>query len=90
MRKEYLHLSVYTCNKCGGPVIVGSVAIRENEISKETEKRTLGTICLSCDDRPSQFFGIKPAREFAPVEWHMITGVPETAMLSERGLVSRD
>jgi len=90
MRKEYLHLSLYQCNKCGGPVIVGSVAVRENEISKETEKRALGTICLSCNDRPSQVSGIKPAREFAPVEWQASTGIPQVPLLSEPGLVSRD
>ena len=90
MKKEYLHLSVYACNRCGGPVIVGSVAVRETEISKETEKRTLGTTCLSCNDRPSQLGGIKPAREFAPVEWQTVTGIPQLAMLAEPGLVSRD
>jgi hypothetical protein len=90
MRKEYLHLSVYTCNKCGGPVIVGSVAVRENEISKETEKRALGTICLSCNDRPSQFLGIRPAREFAPVEWQTVAGILLIPTLSEPGLVCRD
>ena len=37
MRKQYLRLSVYPCEKCEGPVISGSLAVRENEISKETD-----------------------------------------------------
>ena len=34
MRKQYLHLSAYACDLCAGPVIAGSVAVRENEISR--------------------------------------------------------
>ncbi len=37
MRKQFLHLSVYSCDKCSGPVVAGSLAVRENEISKETD-----------------------------------------------------
>jgi hypothetical protein len=37
MRRQYLHLCPYACDKCGGPVIAGTVAVRENDISKETE-----------------------------------------------------
>jgi hypothetical protein len=39
MRKQYLHLSVYSCDQCDGPVVTGSLAVRENEISKETDIR---------------------------------------------------
>ena len=39
MRKQYLHLSAYSCDLCAGPVIAGAVAVRENEISKETDIR---------------------------------------------------
>ena len=42
MTKQYLHLSAYACDKyacdkCAGPVIAGPTAVRENEISKETD-----------------------------------------------------
>src|SRR5712671_7797142 len=39
MKKQYLHLSAYSCDKCSGPVIAGSLGVRENEISKETDIR---------------------------------------------------
>ncbi len=39
MKKQYLHLSAYSCDKCAGPVIAGSIGVRENEISKETDIR---------------------------------------------------
>jgi hypothetical protein len=54
MKKQYLHLSVYFCDKCEGPVVSGSVAVRENEISKETDVREIGAICLSCGHRQSK------------------------------------
>jgi hypothetical protein len=37
MKKQYLHLSAYSCDNCRGPVVSGSLAVRENEISKETD-----------------------------------------------------
>ena len=39
MKIQYLHLSAYSCDKCTGPVVAGSLAVRENEISKETDIR---------------------------------------------------
>jgi hypothetical protein len=30
MKRQYLHLSAYQCDKCEGPVISGSIAVREN------------------------------------------------------------
>ncbi len=50
-RKHYLHLSVFQCSDCSGPVVSGSIAVRENEISKETEVSEVGAICLSCGHR---------------------------------------
>ena len=69
MRKQYLHLCVYLCDKCKGPVVSGSLAVRENEIVRETEIRQVGAICLSCGHRQSKIeeFGI--TRQFPPVEW---------------------
>jgi DNA-directed RNA polymerase subunit RPC12/RpoP len=48
MKKQYLHLVAYACEKCRGPVVSGSLAVRENEISKETDIKDLGARCLSC------------------------------------------
>jgi hypothetical protein len=69
MRKQYLHLSAYACDVCAGPVIAGAVAVRENEISKETDIRQVGAICLTCGHR--QGGPTEPARvhHLLPIEW---------------------
>jgi hypothetical protein len=69
MKKHYLHLSVYRCDKCEGPVVAGSVATRENEISRETEKREVGAICLSCGYRQSPTSDGVPVRHVLPMDW---------------------
>ena len=69
MRKQYLHLSAYSCDNCQGPVVSGWLAVRENEISKETEIRPVGAICLSCGHRQSKITELKLCRDFPPVEW---------------------
>jgi hypothetical protein len=69
MRKQYLHLSAYPCDKCKGPVIAGSLAVRENEISKETDLRQVGAICLSCGHRQDTIPELGITRQFPPVEW---------------------
>jgi len=69
MRKRYLHLSVYSCDRCGGPVVAGSLAVRENEISKETDIKPVGAICLSCGHRQSKMTKLGMPRQFPPVEW---------------------
>jgi hypothetical protein len=69
MRKQYLHLCVYPCDKCKGPVVSGSLAVRENEISRETEIRQVGAICLSCGHRQSKSAEFPITRQFPPVEW---------------------
>jgi len=51
MRKQYLHLSAYICDECKGPVVSGLLAVREDEISRETDIRPIGAICLSCGHR---------------------------------------
>jgi hypothetical protein len=68
MRKQYLHLSAYRCDACAGPVISGSLGMRENEISKETDIRQLGAICLSCGHRPCAATYPALARELMPLE----------------------
>ena len=69
MRKQYLHLSAYPCDKCQGPVVSGSLAVRENAISKETDIRQVGASCLSCGHRQTSPTGMMPVRHFVPVEW---------------------
>jgi hypothetical protein len=69
MRKQYLHLSTYRCDACDGPVVAGSLGVRENEISKETDIRQVGAVCLSCCRRQSEATAPARARHFLPMEW---------------------
>jgi len=69
MRKQYLHLSAYSCDKCKGPVVAGSLAVRENEISKETDIRQVGAICLACGHRQNRATEPERAHQFFPTEW---------------------
>lgn len=69
MRKQYLHLSAYSCDSCHGPVVSASLAVRENAISKETDIRQVGAICLSCGHRPQNGTGKAAVRHFSPLEW---------------------
>jgi hypothetical protein len=72
MRKQYLHLSVSPCDKCNGPAVAGSLAVRENEISKETDIRRIGEICLSCGHRQHRANMASFTRHFLPVEWQPV------------------
>lgn len=69
MRRQYLHLSAYPCDTCAGPVIAGSLGVRENEISKETDIRPVGAICLSCGHRQCSATEPARARHLMPMEW---------------------
>jgi len=69
MKTRYLHVSAYSCNRCRGPVISGSTAVRENEISRETDIRQVGAICLACGHRQSQATLPDVAHNFPPVTW---------------------
>jgi hypothetical protein len=77
MRKQYLHLSVYDCDLCAGLVVTGSVAVRENEISKETGVRGVGAICLSCGHRPEGASQPARIRHLSPIEWEPLAPVRE-------------
>jgi hypothetical protein len=77
MRKQYLHLSAYDCDLCAGPVITGSLAVRENEISKETEIREVGAICLTCGHRQSKGTGSARIRHLLPIEWEPASPIAE-------------
>jgi hypothetical protein len=81
MKKQYLHLSAYPCDTCAAPVIAGTLAIRENEISKETDIRPVGAICLSCGHRPSTATAPARVRHLLPIEWAPADGV-ETSQLA--------
>jgi hypothetical protein len=78
MSKQYLHLSAYFCDKCNGPVIAGSLGVRENEISKETDIRQVGAICLSCGHRQSKGIEAGAARDFPPVPWESMKAIDAT------------
>lgn len=70
MKRQYLHLSVYRCEECTGPVIAGWLGVRENAISKETLIRQVGAICISCGHRQQNTTGTTEAtRHFPPMEW---------------------
>ena len=69
VKRQYLHLSAYSCDKCTRPVVAGSLAVRENEISKETDIRQVGAICLSCGQWQSKRTEAGVTRYFPPVQW---------------------
>jgi hypothetical protein len=75
MRKQYLHLSVYPCDACAGPVVEGSTAVRENEISKEIDIRQVGAICLSCGHRQNQTSEPARVRHLPPITWEPVETV---------------
>jgi hypothetical protein len=80
MSKHYLHLSAYRCDMCAGPVIAGSTAVRENEISKETDIRQIGAICLSCGNRQDKATEPARARHLMPMEWEPASTVKASAL----------
>lgn len=70
MKKHYLHLSAYPCDTCAGPVIAGSTSVRESEISKETEIKTVGpAICLSCGHKQDTATEPARVRHLLPITW---------------------
>jgi hypothetical protein len=70
VKEHYLHLSAYPCDTCGGPVIAGSTAVRENEISRETDIRRVGLpVCLSCGHRQEAATGTARVRHLLPIAW---------------------
>lgn len=68
-RKQYLHVTAYPCGKCTGPVVSGSLGIRENVIARETEIMLLAGICLACGNRQERLPNASTTRGFFPVEW---------------------
>jgi hypothetical protein len=72
MKKHYLHLSAYPCDACAGPVVAGSTAVRLSEISKETEIRHVGAICLSCGHRQETATEPARVRHLLPIAWEQV------------------
>ncbi len=72
MKKQYLHLSAYHCDKCNGPVISGSIAVRENQISRETDIREIGAMCLACGHKQAKASESTVSRQCPPMEWQPI------------------
>lgn len=68
---HYLHLVAFPCEKCKGPVILGWIGKREDDIARETEIKEAGAVCLSCGSRPEIKTRIDPleVHHFRPVEW---------------------
>lgn len=83
MRKQYLHLSAYTCDMCAGPVIAGSLGVRENEISKETGISPVGAICLSCGHRQDKACAGGRLSYFFPIEWKQVSAIGEGQLKSD-------
>lgn len=92
MRKQYLHLSAYRCDMCKGPVIAGWLGVRENVISKETNIRPVGAICLSCGHRQDSAAEPGRVRHLMPMEWepadeidrrHLTTAIVEALNRAE-------
>jgi hypothetical protein len=77
MKKQYLHLSAYHCDRCDGPVVSGSIAIRENTISRETEVREMGAMCLACGNKQGKAIEGSFSQHCAPLEWR--SGKPLSA-----------
>ena len=69
MRRHYLHLSAYACDKCAGPVVAGWTGVRENEISQETDVCEVGAICLSCAHRQTKATEPGATHNFPPMQW---------------------
>ena len=90
MRKQYLHLSAYSCDSCRGPVVSASLAVRENAISKETDIRQVGAICLSCGKRQQSASGTGSVRHFSPMEWEDASDGPNQAVAFVQALDRAD
>jgi RNase P subunit RPR2 len=72
MKRRYLHLSAYHCEKCEGPVVSGSFGTCEDEISKETDVSIVGAVCLACGHKQAQASETGFTRRCAPMEWQPI------------------
>lgn len=74
MKMQYLHLCAYRRERCRGPVVEVSLAIRESEITKEIDVRHVGAVGLCCGNK--QDTRTTPIRHFFPAEsgWSSLAG----------------
>src|SRR5438046_10030373 len=54
MRRQYLRLFAYSCDKCRGTVVSGSIAARKNAETRQTHIREVGAMRLSCGQRQNK------------------------------------
>ncbi len=84
MTRRYLHLRIYPCGLCAGPVVGGSTAVRENEISKEINVQQVGAICLTCGQRQDNTADPMDVRHLPPISWEPMTGdFPASALVEK-------
>jgi hypothetical protein len=67
--RVYLHLYAFPCDKCNGPVVVGSLGTKKDAISKETAISVIGAVCLACGCRPETMIEPSVGKSFRPMEW---------------------
>ena len=87
---RYLHLVAFRCEKCKGPVVLGCIGTREDEITNETEIKKIGAVCLACGCRPETLGDPLQARHFRPVEWEWTTEHKPEAIESGGGPLSAE
>src|SRR5437763_14024344 len=78
MKIQYLHLSVYLCEKCNGPVVAGVLAVRENEISRETDIRQVWALCLTCGHSQQKPKEPGHTRNFPPIRCESVNAPTDT------------
>ena len=66
---DFLHLYAFRCTQCNGPVIVGSLGTRPDDISREINVRQIGALCLACGFRPEIIVDPAVEHRFRPVQW---------------------
>src|SRR6476661_11035026 len=69
---RHLHLAAFVCAQCNGPVIAGFMGTRHDDISKETDIRDVGTVCLACGFRPEILMEPSVDHHFRPIEWNYV------------------
>lgn len=94
MKRQFLHLCAYSCDKCRGPVVSASLGVRENEISKESQIRQVGAMCLECGHRQNQATERLRSRYLPPIEWGpagaINAGDPRSAFVETGSIVQKD
>jgi len=66
---HYLHIFAFRCAKCNGPVIVGSLGTRPDNISREIDVRDIGAVWLACGFKPEIMADPDVEHRFRPVQW---------------------